>query len=98
MHAIYNTLEDIPLEAILSKDIILKNILSEDMIVATQNINNQLHMNFILCRRKLVFELGDKVYYTRKLVNMYNNNRTVRVNVDGKLKTFVVKNLKKLHE
>ena len=68
-------------------------------------------------RRKLAFELGDKVAIaldhdtnqkmrkwklaqtcsiSREIVSMCSNNRTVRVRVNGEIKTFAAKNLRKL--
>ncbi|CAG8646436.1 35367_t:CDS:1, partial [Racocetra persica] len=35
---------------------------------------------------------------TGKVVSVCSNNRTVRVDVDGEIKNFAAKNLKKLHE
>ncbi|CAG8498018.1 12809_t:CDS:2 [Racocetra fulgida] len=81
--------------------------------------DNKAYMNFMQCKRKVTFELGDKVVVapnfdnnqkmrkhkleqtcsiTEKVVSVCSNNRTVRVDVNGEIKNFVAKNLKKLRK
>ncbi|KAF0433767.1 SCAN domain-containing protein 3-like [Gigaspora margarita] len=89
----------------------------EEVLRNNETYQNKLVIRGSVHRRKLMFELGDKVAiaydhdnnqktWKRKLepicsdtgmfVSMCSNNRTVKVEVNGEIKNFAAKNLKKL--